>query len=571
MQQASPPMSARISVRSQETTSEPIDDIEKVLGAPVEIISGVKIYDTVMLTNPPINANPWDVKKLRRYTRQPRGKLEHIFIAQARKFIDDNRESNRQLEGLFPPIELTISTMVTAFELLQPIILKQASNIDKDGHYTLEHYLVYYQYPNRNLGVYMMAADTLPAGTLRGIRGYDQKFWEDVGRMVKLTYEGLGYDFSYFGFVKRDHPYYLARTGKVPLKPNTFEAFSFFKLAPEKYMWMANGLNTTNIRTMRISCLRPPYTDAVKLSGWKKQDLFEAIKRSGLWKDVSNLPRIMYGAGETRRMGIALKDIGMEQLDPLHAVVKGLASQPYMSHCYYEALYRKIYMTTDYIDWPLLCQLNAVSLENIRKIAVADFHANPAQVENASVTDVCRYVQETAEKRRNLTKSLALQSQAAMEGFVGQPGSRWVQPQTLQRRGPRGEAISAPTDDYQLYLAVQRYCQDPQITKEELVGYSEALNIRSYLPDNVDRYSKGDLCDYLLDFLLPKAQKYESILIDCSDPAISVRHILNAATIMELGGIFPKDVSNLSKERACEILTRYIQLLRERSRLNLLQ
>jgi hypothetical protein len=475
------------------------------------------------------------------------------------------------LEGLFPPIELTISTMVTAFELLQPIILKQAANVDKEGHYLLEHFLVYYQYPDRNLGVYMMAADMLPAGALRGIRGYDQKFWEEVRTLVKLTYEGLGYDFSYFGFVRRDHPYYLARKGKIPLKPNTFEPFSFFKLAPEKYMWMANELNTTNIRTMRLSCLRPPYTDAVKMSGWKKQDLFDAIKRSGLWKDVSNLPRIMYGIGETRRMGIALKDLRIIQHDPKQAVVKGLAGQPYMSHCYYEALYRKIYSTVDYIDWPLLCQLNAVSLENIRKVAVADFHANPAQVENASVTDICRYVQETAEKRRNLTKSLALQSQAAMEGFVGQPGSRWVQPQTLQRRGPRGEAISAPTDDYQLYLAVQRYCQDPKITKEELVGYSEALNIRSYLPDNVDRYSKGDLCDYLLDFLLPKAQKYESILIDCNDPAISVRHILNAATIMELGGIFPKDVSNLSKERACEILTRYIQLLRERSRLNLLQ
>jgi hypothetical protein len=565
--QANPLLAAMMDTARREGPPIPnIGEAEKVLGPPVEVISGVKIYDTKIFAEYGINT--WDTNKVRPFLQQPAGGgLQYIFIKNARQFIDENRESNRKLDGLFPRLEVAVSTTLTIYSLLADIISDEDPNTR-----SLLAMLVLYQYPSRNL-----AADIF-LNIRSGIFRYSNidvrvtvELLTNIRSMIILTYEGLGYEFSYFSFVRRGHPYVLARKGTVPLKPNTFEPFSFFKLAPEKYLEITNAFNTNAIWKLRKSCLKPPYTDAVKMAGWKKQDLFDAIKRSGLWKDVSNLPRIIYGGGERRRMGIALKDIGMVQHDPLHAVVKGLVNHPYMSHCYYEALYRRIYQTVDYIDWPLLCQLNAVSLEGIRSIAVADFNANPAQVENASVTDICQYVQQTAEKRRNLTKSLALESQAALEGFVQGPGSRWVQPQTLQRRGPRGETITAPTDDYQLYLAVQRYCQDPQVTKEDLVGYSQALNIRSFLPDNVDRYSKGDLCDYLLDFLLPKAQKYYSVLIDCSDPAISVRHILNAATIMELGGIFPEDVSRLTKEEACSIFARYIQLLRERSRLTLAQ
>lgn len=132
-----------------------------------------------------------------------------------------------------------------------------------------------------------------------------------------------------------------------------------------------------------------------------------------------------------------------------------------------------------------------------------------------------------------------------------------------------GETLILPNDDYELYLRIKEYCENDKVTKENLIGYAEALNIRSYLPDNVDKYSKGDLCDYLLDFLLPRAEKYEAVLFDCSDPAIKVRHIINSANTMGLGALFPKDISKITKERACFIITNYIQLLRDAGKLTI--
>ena len=68
---------------------------------------------------------------------------------------------------------------------------------------------------------------------------------------------------------------------------------------------------------------------------------------------------------------------------------------------------------------------------------------------------------------------------------------------------------------------------------------------------------------YLLGIYLPKAEKYEGIAIDCADPNINKRNIINTATIMGLGEILPKDLTNITKEELCDIINRYVKVLKD--------
>lgn len=542
---------------------EPIADIEALLGPPVTVIEGVKIYDTESLLQPPIRLQRYEqIDKRFKYLRQVNGQLSHIFIRDAKDFIARRTEVEQKTEGLLPPLNLAISTLKTVFVLLYgPVLSRADENFNVRIFYAN---IIHYVYPTLNLAVDQLINQKQVSYDLAS-NDNEYEFLKDVSEMIKLTYDSLGYEFSYFGPVKKNHPLRMAKTGRVPLRPDTFEAFGLFHLAPAKFIDMDNAINVDTVRggRLRKSCFDHFNTYVAKTAGWQKKDLVAAIKRSGLWRNISNLKR--EGKDKLNEtMGIPFKSLGLADPNPQQQIVRGLAKTAYMPHCYYEALYRKVYSTNDYINWPFLCELGAIPVEKLRQAAVSFYQAKPEQVINASADELCFYVTDISRRRRETTKSLALAAQEATEGFVARPGSRWVQPTTLQRRGPLGEFITPPSNDYQLYVAVKQYCEDQKITKEQMIGYTEALNIRSYLPDNLERYSKEDLCDYLLDFLLPRAQKYENVLADCDDPAIGVRQILNAATIMELDGIFPKDVTNLTKTEACQIIANYIKLLRQR-------
>lgn len=547
------------------------DDILSALGPPVAVISGVKIYDTKVLTDPPLNLttysyNPEKKALFMKYLEQPSSQLNHLFIGNALEFIDNFRVLNEQADGLFPPLEVTINVFKTIFTILYTTISPRYSL--KENIRWLYTGLIFTLYPTQIIGLEFLAIPSYVEYRFKDEPDYLSAF-KEVKTLIDLSYESLGYEFSYFGFVKKAHPLRMAKVGKIPLKPNTFEAFGLFHLAPNAYLEKAERINANAFghRQNRRSCLRYMDNDIVRMGGWKKKDLVDAIKKSGLWKNVNNLRRNDRHPPGEQNMGIAFQDLGLADPFPEQQVVRGLGRTLYMPICYYETLYRQIYQTTDYIDWPLLCELNAVSLTNARKTAVEIYAAQPREVANASADEICSYIMQVATKRKQLTKSLAMEAKEAGENFVAQPGSRWVQPLVMQRRGPLGEFITPPTSDYEMYKVVKQYCENQQITKDQMISYTTALNIRTYLPENLDQYSKADICEYLLDFLLARAQKYESVFIDCADPAINVRHILNAATIMELGGIFPKDVSNLTKETACRIISNYIQLLRDTTRL----
>jgi hypothetical protein len=548
---------------------------------PVDVIAGVKIYESTRLPDLNIESSKhgkytravgiWnilpipDVKAFMEYLVQEGNRLDHIFIRDAAEFIRGVRATDAKLEELLPPLEMNIN----ALALLYKLTYDASSHNPKTEPYFYERVqTMIRQYERRrDLGVALLISRENGLAWVNGT--FIPALQQRITDIVQVSYESLGYEWSYFGFVKRDHPLKLARDGKVPLRSTTFEPLSLFNLDPESQLKLQNFKSKGRYR----ACFPWPDNDIPKAGGWRKEDLFNAIKRSGLWKDVRRANRIRgrHVLGFDYSHGILWEDLKIIPPNDRQAVVTGLGKHPYKSYCHYAALYRLIYSTTDFIDWPLLCRLNAVSLETIRHVAIRSYDADPQRVANSTVSEVCAFVTDQSRKRRELTSELALSlassTQEASQGFVGRPGSRWIQAPSRQRMRAGGEALALPNDDYELYLKIKEYCEDDKVTKEILIDYADGLNIRSYLPDNVDKYSKGDLCDYLLDFLLPRAEKYEAVMFDCSDPAIKVRHIINSANTMGLGALFPKDISKLTKERACFIIINYIQLLRDATKL----
>jgi len=523
---------------------------------PIEVISGIRIYDINDL--PVVRGS----KGFQKFIMQPYGRLEHIFVQEARRAIDDRRADETRDPGLSPTIEMDLAISAGVFALFYREFYKGEQ--DTEFYMLAEELIALYR-----LDVDAGVTNFIKVGRRR--ESSSEFITNEVIPFVTDAYRQLGFDRTYFGFVNLQNPYVMAKMGKIPLRADTFEAFAFFDRAPDAYAALNGKLTSQGARTScfgsahRWLPLRTQggWSPMRKMGGWKKLDLFNAIKSSGLLKDVTQLKRF---GRQKQTMGITFKDLGIPPSGRDQMILPGFASTPYLALCYYETIYRKIFSTLDFINWPLLCKLNAVSLEGIRTIAIEHYDANPAMVANASIGDICAFVGEQSRKRLELTEELALtlarEAQTTQQGFTHRPGSRWVAPPTMQLMAG-GQTPIAPNDDYRMYLRIKAYCEDDTVTKENLIGYTIGLRIRDMLPENLDTFTKADICDHLLDILLPRAEKYEAILFDCSDPAIKVRHILNAANTMGLGAIFPKDITRLTKERACEIITNYIALLQQ--------
>lgn len=537
---------------------------------PVEIINGIKIYDAADL--------PWEVQRdlpaAHEYMAQAGGNLTHIFMSNARRRLDESRKIEQVMPGVLATVEINLEILAKLFKMIWDLRADPNGPLHSTSDatfYAIIYPLIYNGYMNTGEAI----QDFIGRHARDEVPQYQQLFTGLLAPAVEEAYGQLGYENSYyFGFVKSDNPFVKAHKGQIPLRPDTFEAFSLSGLNPSAYA--AAGKRIDHGLIVYHTCIPADTRTVSHVAGWSKAQLVSAIKKSGLWKDVSRLRGVNRQARRGRyrntdarlNQGIAWRDIGSTP-QAYQEIVQGLGVSSGLPKCYYEALYRKIYSTTDFINWPLLCKLNAVSLEGIRSIAISHYDANPERVANASIPEICAFVTEQSRKRLELTqdlaRDLAVEAKTTQAGFTFRPGSRWVAPPTMQlMAGPTGQPLPPiPDDDFRLYMMIKGYCEDPNVTRENMLGYVEGLRIRDLLPDVIEQYSKEDLCAYLLDVLLPRAEKYEGVLMDCSDPAIKVRHIINAANTMGLGAIFPKDISRLTKERACEIITNYIALLQQ--------
>lgn len=350
-----------------------------------------------------------DVEAFMDYFVQDGNRLDHIFIRDAAEFIRRVRATDAKLEGLLPPLEMNINALSLLYKLTYDAAYLRPGK--ETYFYERAQTIIRHHEHRRDLDVALLISRE------NGLAWVNGKFIPALQRhitdIVQVSYESLGYEWSYFGFVKRNHPLKLARDGKVPLRPTTFEPLSLFNLDPESQLKLQNFKSKGRYR----SCFPWPDNDIPKAGGWRKEDLFNAIKRSGLWKDVRRANRIRgrHAPGFDYSHGILWEDLKIMPPNDRQIVVTGLGKHPYKSYCHYAALYRLIYSTTDFIDWPLLCRLNAVSLETIRDVAIRSYDADPQRVANSAISEVCAFVTEQSRKRRELTSELALSLAAASE------------------------------------------------------------------------------------------------------------------------------------------------------------
>lgn len=371
---------------------------------------------------------------------------------------------------------------------------------------------------------------------------------DEILREIGHEYAAAGYVWRYFMFYNANSSFVQANLGNVELKPDIFEAFA--KSPIDKY--------DKNVKILRDDYYIG-YDDKPKAPfvGWRKKDLFDAIKKSGLWKE-DTVVRISSKGVETKGEGIPTKDLKIKQRG-YRTTVRALAKYPSENMTYYETLYRLIFNTLTYVNWGKICGMKLVNLTELRRIGSREFG-----IPLSSKFDygrLCTEIGKAAELRRGLPKQIAtlLPFQSQIVKF--QPtGAPWLD--TLTRyEFTEGEALVKP---YAQFVAVSSWCQDETVDKTELLNRLRIKKMSYMLPQNLEPYSKDEICAHLIEEIQVQAEKYEYIFFDCSDPAIEKRHILNTLAIMELGGVLKDvDIANVTKEELCGIVNNYISLLQE--------
>lgn len=374
---------------------------------------------------------------------------------------------------------------------------------------------------------------------------------ENLRREIRIAYREAGFTYSYFGWINEDNIYVKAKRGNLPLRIDTFEAASFFRDNNKQYKDNIKSISNEAFSAWRANI---PSCNHTSYLGWKKGDIVNAIKKSGLWKKP--LTARVQGGIDKLYGGIMYKDIDIRR----SGAIIGLTSSVYMSACYYDTIYRKMFNTANYINWGYLCKNNFVDIHTLRHIATKDFGVDYKIAKTMKSGELCQEITKYADAHEKLTQKLAKSLDVGIGSALAlRPESAWVKPPTRYLFKEETKELN-PFNQYNI---LKEFCENTSTTKEDLVAMTIKTGIRNLIPENLKPFEKEDICEYLLGIYLPKAQKYESIAIDCADPYINKRNIMNTATIMGIGNILPKDLTHVSKSELCDIINNYVNVLRE--------
>ncbi len=536
---------------------------------PVATINGVEIY----------SCSSW--QECNKYKNiQPR-RLRFIYIRDAKKALDQQVDRERKYPGLYPSNEFNMAILqgvyAKIYALYQEELQGQGSPVLLGGRNDINT-LKTYESILKELTVtsYDLYSVIHEINILNSPPEIDE-----IMNEIREAYrqEGFADYTNYFGgWVNLDNIYIKAKKGEIPLRPNTFEAGSLLK--PEKYREVLTSLTQHG---RGYGC---DMGEEKLYMGWKKADLKEAIKNSGLLRtppadDPTKYRRENYVKGRwptnpdgspDRRI-LLWRDIGIDRRGSVPGVVGKGMDYPL---CYYLVLYKKIFETHDYIDWAYLCGKRLVDYHTLKFIAHRDYKMDYNRVKKLKYNQICQEINKIALERNELSavvaQSLADVAAITAPQVILQPTSPWIKAPT---RSQFIEGQNKTTQPYEIYQALTGACQDNGVSKDQLIQLTNNLGIRWLLPRDVpsaedpnivrsglEPYSKEQICQYLLERYKNEAEKYEYVSFDCRNAAVTKRFIVNAAANMGLGGVIPKDISSLTKEQLCDIMNKYINILR---------
>ncbi len=378
-----------------------------------------------------------------------------------------------------------------------------------------------------------------------------RRLWDSI----TLEMLRIGYELHYFDFFKSDHPMVRTFWDRVQPTPKTFEAASTTLIRPEIYQHILDvikdeTLDTTLNKTSQWLGFYP------RLIGWRKQDLVQAIKDTGLNQQIvipdqrseeyslliqelsevneyseryfliglelSEFPRSMSTEGlmtsELKQRMDRIKGLGPRKnytergpsfLYEKRGTLIGFEGDSYLPKYYYEAIYRKIFNTLVNVDWKEVCRTNMVDIEKLRQISVTDFNYTEGMVSNLEYGELCDLLERESTERRNIKIELLEGIPAAQSAVLYRPGGklmRDIQAQALTRPGgvfaPIEEKKSRDRDIDIFYNKVKEICSDKNSTRDDIFDIildMDLLQLILHLPR--ERHTKDVYCSIVENYM----------------------------------------------------------------------
>lgn len=427
-------------------------------------------------------------------------------------------------------------------------------------------------------------------------------FYLTVIKYVENFHAKRGFTWHYFMAVKENDPRVQARfggefNGNIPLTPEIFETHaSDLEHSAEQITHLKKGGGGLGWHDGTV------FRSAAPFIGWNRQTLLNAIKKSGLWDPDTprlvpggigtsynnrlwscdnalkpprrwqpgyrGLPRMITVNGGLLRSSIGLPLTRETLFNPFLA---GLV-KPTAKVSYYETIYRMMFNTLSYVNWETACSYPRISDHFLRTMAKDTFDIPVSATEKMRREELCTFLTQQGQARQIFTQTLKEHLPFQSQAIKLQPGSQWVGALTTQTQAQMG--VIQITHPYERMVFIQSLCEDPNIgsltvaRKARQVGMGDLIDRIA----DIEFIKKADLCEFLLERLTADAERFGFIIVDCRNPAISKRHILQTVKEMGLEGIFKNvNTETSTKAEICAIVESYIQVLMENRALTLAQ
>ena len=364
------------------------------------------------------------------------------------------------------------------------------------------------------------------------------RVWNEILREMA----DLGFEFHYFAFFRSANPRVIAFWGGIQPTPQNFEIGTSL-ITPEIYedilkLISTDRENQLDSRTPDVDLLSefdPDHPLGQILSpagknmiGWRKRDLFDAIKATGLTKvEVVPDPRSanfvdLFAEGfrvnrdaiiDLSRKGIVKSGRKTSELSEMfgytdrssRGTMPGFKTTPYMPKLYYEAIYRKLFNTMINIDWVQVCKQKLVEYPKMRQIAVSDFGFRYNDVKQLNYTEICDLLEQESKRRRAIQEELMAGVPELQPALLYQPGGR-IMRSTQAEAAKLRPGTFAPTETVshaspQLQRLVDM-CADPDVTRDQIFTLAQEMDLEilfARLPQAAP--TKEDYCGVLKNYL----------------------------------------------------------------------
>jgi len=213
------------------------------------------------------------------------------------------------------------------------------------------------------------------------------------------AYNAAGYDWTYFGWIRRDDLRVQARNGSIDLSPATFEQGTALK-SLEEYREILNEIATRPILDRSFKVITS--TALPRICGWSRVRLQEALSESSL------LGERVTTQGQ-RVPALLQRTLHLLGSEDTPRSLPGIVNRgyPYMHSLYYQAIYRKLFSTLAMVDWLAVIPREEPSLTMLVFVAQNDFDFTSEEIAGWTRAQLCQALeQKSAEKRPQMWASV---------------------------------------------------------------------------------------------------------------------------------------------------------------------